>query len=250
MSEQTALLKSVLSWLIQNNYRRASFERLIGTVVGCSTYSQLHQLVACHPQIFRSADMRGSLPGLALLDNVNPRTAIPNDPITVGEPLTLPGFPEPIATPKTFSVTLDDVNAEIVSEHYINAGEAIHASDLQAGRPTQVLPQSLALLTICILTLRNGFTVTGKSACVDPALYNREKGQELARKQAVEHIWPFLGFRLADRLNQDRVTGPAVADTLENAPVVQEREVIQPYAGILRNSPMPYGNPDLPHHSV
>ena len=32
-------------------------------------------------------------------------------------------------------------------------------------------------LTVCVLTLRNGFTVTGESACVSPETYNQEIGE-------------------------------------------------------------------------
>src|SRR5687767_6653165 len=56
-------------------------------------------------------------------------------------------------------------------------------------------------LTICILTLQNGFRVTGESACADPANFNEAKGRELAGKQAREKIWPLLGYALRDRLH-------------------------------------------------
>lgn len=57
-------------------------------------------------------------------------------------------------------------------------------------------------LTICVLTLQNGFRVTGESACADPANFNVAKGQELARKAACEKIWPLLGYVLRDRLHR------------------------------------------------
>lgn len=60
-------------------------------------------------------------------------------------------------------------------------------------------------LTICVLTLQNGFKVTGESACADPANFNAAKGAELARKAACEKIWPLLGYALRDRLHQQGV---------------------------------------------
>lgn len=54
-------------------------------------------------------------------------------------------------------------------------------------------------LTICILTLRNGFTVTGESACVDPANFNAELGYKIARQHATDKIWPLEGYALAER---------------------------------------------------
>lgn len=55
-------------------------------------------------------------------------------------------------------------------------------------------------LTVCCLTLRNGFTVTGESACASPSNFDAEIGQQVAFKNAREKIWPLLGFRLRDNL--------------------------------------------------
>ncbi len=57
------------------------------------------------------------------------------------------------------------------------------------------------LLTFCILHLNNGFTVTGQSACASAANYNEDIGNRLARADAVNKIWAFLGFQLRDRLS-------------------------------------------------
>jgi hypothetical protein len=55
-------------------------------------------------------------------------------------------------------------------------------------------------LTVCCLTLRNGFTVIGESACASPENFNAEIGRKIARQNAREKIWPLLGFRLRDQL--------------------------------------------------
>lgn len=51
-------------------------------------------------------------------------------------------------------------------------------------------------LTICVLTLRNGFTVTGESACASPENYDQSIGEELARKQAEGKIWALEAYLL------------------------------------------------------
>ena len=61
---------------------------------------------------------------------------------------------------------------------------------------------ALRYLTFCVLHLRNGFTVTGESACASPENFNAELGRKIARQNAVNKIWPLLGFRLRDQLNQ------------------------------------------------
>ena len=65
-------------------------------------------------------------------------------------------------------------------------------------------------LTVCALTLQNGFTVTGESACAAPENFNAEIGRKIARDKARDKIWAFLGFRLRDRLSGAAVniTGP------------------------------------------
>ena len=78
------------------------------------------------------------------------------------------------------SVTIEEVNAAIVSETYT------------------LLPNGRT--TVCQLTLDNGFTVEGSSACVSLERYNQELGEKYARARAVEKVWAFLGFRLADQL--------------------------------------------------
>lgn len=65
------------------------------------------------------------------------------------------------------------------------------------GETYTVLPDGRT--TVCQLTLDNGFTVDGQSACVDPANFNAELGNKYARERAFDEAWKMLGFRLADR---------------------------------------------------
>lgn len=58
----------------------------------------------------------------------------------------------------------------------------------------------LGLLTFCVLTLRNGFTVTGESACASPENYNAEIGRRIARENAVAKVWPLMGYALKETL--------------------------------------------------
>lgn len=94
-------------------------------------------------------------------------------------------------------VTPADLEAEIVSEWYINGATGVVPDDFQPPVPAD---HPLGLLTICVLVLRNGFTVTGESACVSPENFNAEIGRKVARQHAVEKLWPLLGFRLRDQL--------------------------------------------------
>jgi hypothetical protein len=50
--------------------------------------------------------------------------------------------------------------------------------------------------TVCLLTLKNGYTVTGESACATPENFDAEVGREVAFKHARDKLWPLLGFLL------------------------------------------------------
>lgn len=56
-------------------------------------------------------------------------------------------------------------------------------------------------LTVCVLTLWNGFTVTGESACASPANYDRELGEKIALQNAKQKIWALEGYRLRSFLH-------------------------------------------------
>ncbi len=55
-------------------------------------------------------------------------------------------------------------------------------------------------LTICCLTLKNGFTVTGESACASPENFNAELGRKIAKDNAINKIWMLEGYLLKQRL--------------------------------------------------
>lgn len=101
-------------------------------------------------------------------------------------------------------VTPAALQAEIVSEHYFTAADGVTGAKFNAvprytvGIDTS--PAQLHLLTICVLVLRNGFTVHGVSACASPENFNAEIGRRIARENAEREIWPLLGFRLRDQL--------------------------------------------------
>lgn len=55
-------------------------------------------------------------------------------------------------------------------------------------------------LTVCCLTLQNGFTVTGESACASPENFDIEIGRKIARSNARDKIWALEGYRLKNDL--------------------------------------------------
>ncbi|MFI8608505.1 Gp49 family protein [Pseudomonas sp. NPDC077649] len=100
-------------------------------------------------------------------------------------------------------ITPADIEANIYSEHYFTAADGVAG----ANEASRILPAgSLSLLTFCVLVLRNGFTVTGESACASPENFDAEIGRKIARQNAVQKIWPLMGYELRSRLHQRATT--------------------------------------------
>lgn len=81
-------------------------------------------------------------------------------------------------------VTLDRIQAVIVKEDY------------------HVFEDSC--LTVCCLTLENGFTVTGESACASPENFDAQLGRKIAIENAKQKIWALEGYLLKQHLYEMR----------------------------------------------
>lgn len=56
-------------------------------------------------------------------------------------------------------------------------------------------------LTVCAMTLQNGFIVTGESAAASPENFDEELGRKIARDNARNKIWAFEGYALRNQLS-------------------------------------------------
>ena len=104
-------------------------------------------------------------------------------------------------------ITPQDIEANIVSEHYFTARDGRRGAladgtyvGRERPRPAEEDLAALDLLTFCVLVLRNGFTVTGESACASPENFDAELGRKIARQNAMQKIWPLMGYELRSQL--------------------------------------------------
>lgn len=58
-------------------------------------------------------------------------------------------------------------------------------------------------LTVCCLTLLNGFNVVGESACASSENFDPEVGRRIARENAKQKIWALEGYLLRESLFRD-----------------------------------------------
>lgn len=99
-------------------------------------------------------------------------------------------------------ITPSGIEANIASEHYFTAFEGVVGGEMVEGMTVGDIEDrhALALLTFCVLVLRNGFTVTGESACASPENFDAEVGRKVARANAISKVWPLMGYALKERL--------------------------------------------------
>ena len=76
-------------------------------------------------------------------------------------------------------LTPDDIDRVIVSEQYY------------------VFPNTT--FTACLLSLSNGYTVSGESACVSPKNFDAAIGRKIARENARNKIWQLEGYLLREK---------------------------------------------------
>ncbi|HEC41832.1 hypothetical protein LCGC14_1347960 [marine sediment metagenome] len=85
---------------------------------------------------------------------------------------------KPIQIPGN-TVTVKDVEGCITAENYIKSGKK---------------------MTVCHLTLQDGFEVIGVAGCVDPDNYDIVIGNKIAREKALDKVWQHLGSILQNTL--------------------------------------------------
>lgn len=79
-------------------------------------------------------------------------------------------------------LTPDLIDAQIVSEAY------------------HVFPGTT--MTVCALTLKNGFVTIGESAAASPENFDKAIGERIARDNARNKIWALEGYNLRTKLAQ------------------------------------------------
>ena len=125
--------------------------------------------------------------------------------MTLEEEIVAKGLTAPRITPA-------DVEANIVGEYYFTAAQGVQAAFGEQDELTRLTGAhgELKLLTFCVLVLKNRFTVTGESACASPENFDAELGRKIARDNAIEKLWPLMGYELKTRLHEEEAKNALV----------------------------------------
>lgn len=73
-----------------------------------------------------------------------------------------------------------------------------------------ITPDNTPTLTICVITLDNGFHAIGYSAPASTQNFNLEFGRKYARENAIRDLWGKFGFALSEKIHATK-TGQALA---------------------------------------
>lgn len=92
-------------------------------------------------------------------------------------------------------VPLADIEAKIHNRYFVTGEEAVSRVDAPEG----IAPE-LAILTMCLVVMKNGFVIIGKSAPASPENFNADLGQRFAYEDAIRQLWPLEGYLLREHL--------------------------------------------------
>lgn len=130
------------------------------------------------------------------------------------------------------TVTLEGIKAKIKAECYL------------------ILPDGRT--TVCMLTLENGYTIKGLSACVDAANFDMDIGRKIAFEDALRQIWPLEGYLLAEKLYWDRAV-PVATNPPKKIPLRNQQVRAMMDAGVWKTKTKrnkiiaKYSKVDAPH---
>ena len=103
----------------------------------------------------------------------------------------------------------NDAEIETMIQEKGKTAPRITPADIEAKIAKTEFHRLTDVLTVCVLTLQNGFTVTGESACASPENFDEEIGNKIAKGNAVAKVWNLEGYRLKERLYQDSIADHA-----------------------------------------
>jgi hypothetical protein len=98
------------------------------------------------------------------------------------------------------STTLDEAKAIVETKRAPRVTEQSIKSKIE-----EVTYTFHAHMTICVITMKNGFFVVGKAAPADPQNYDIQVGMRYAYEDAFKQLWQLEGYLLREHLYEREV---------------------------------------------
>ena len=145
---------------------------------------------------------------------------------------------QPDKTTQGPSITPDDIEANIASEHFFTGTDGFIGAQWNAEPRTSVGinrgPAALRFLTLCVLVLRNDTKIVGINyGAIDPVQHSVERGRQEARADAVRQIYPLLAHELRSKLAQPEPTEHDMRMAFKGMPMTIIAELVAEDAGLL-----------------
>ena len=104
-------------------------------------------------------------------------------------------------------VTPQDVADAISGEYYFTAGQGMYGNSVW---PADI-PAGAHMVTFCLMILKNGHRIVGiNTGSISPENFDADLARKLARQNAVDQIWPLLGYALRDRTYHEGLNSQAL----------------------------------------
>lgn len=114
------------------------------------------------------------------------------------------------------TVSKEAIEAKIKSVYYYNGADAVKSAFVDPSAIPADDLANLGLTTHCVIILENNFKVEGESACVDPAIYDEQKGRQYAYENAFNKIWELEGYLLKQNLHEQAQSQAMLKGFLED----------------------------------
>lgn len=98
-------------------------------------------------------------------------------------------------------------------------------------------------ITHCIITLENGYEVTGESSCVDPKIFDLEIGKKFAYEEAFKKLWPLEGYLLQEKIHLKSQFEQKNSGSLTSPDEALSMKVLGEVVGNEMNKRVLFGNP-------
>jgi len=85
-------------------------------------------------------------------------------------------------------ITLDYIKGEIEQQWFTTADR------IPSERARLAVVEKLKHVMVCLLVMKNGFCVIGKSAPLSPENFDEEKGKTFAYEDCIRQLWPLYAF--------------------------------------------------------